>query len=55
MKTFIGIFALLAAMVLPASAFTSGGISGTGVQSKARPWRSSVCRYTGSIKRWQRC
>jgi hypothetical protein len=37
MKTFIGIFALLAAMVLPASAFTSGGISGTILDVNGRP------------------
>ncbi|HUN30309.1 MAG TPA: carboxypeptidase-like regulatory domain-containing protein [Alphaproteobacteria bacterium] len=37
MKTFIGISALLAALALPALAFTPGGISGTVQDASGRP------------------
>lgn len=37
MKTFIGIVALLAAMALPATAFTSGGISGRILDADGHP------------------
>jgi 5-hydroxyisourate hydrolase-like protein (transthyretin family) len=37
MKTFIGMVALLAALALPASAFTSGGISGTVLDVDGHP------------------